>query len=311
MRRRTAAVTLAVALAALALRRAARAHARRLDVRDGLDPDGVVAGGAALGLTQAGGDRAALLLHGFGDTPQSLGFLAGYLHALGWTVRVPLLPGHGRTLRAFTGSTAAAWVAHARAEYAALRVRHETLAVVGQSMGGALAAILGAETLERPDALVLLAPYLEMPAHVRRAADAHPYWGPFVPLVGSRGARSILDAAARAESLAHGTVSGRLLAELRDVADRAQRALPAVTAPTLVVQSRRDHRITPDVCRRAVARLGSRHRRLVWVDEGGHVISVDRGRERVAQLVAEWLGSVTTAGVPEPAPAAVGRRERA
>lgn len=290
--RRAATITLLAALGALAARSAADRHRRRLDLRVGLGPDGIVGGGGPLALAGAD-DRAVLLLHGFGDTPQSLAFLAGWLHARGWTVHAPLLPGHGRTLRAFTGSTAAQWVAHARDAYAALRARHPTVAVVGQSMGGALAAVLAAETIDPPDALVLLAPYLEMPPRLRRLADAHPYWSPLLPLVGSRGARSILDTAAQAESLAYDAVSGRLLTELRAVVDRAGRALPAVHAPTLVVQSRRDHRIAPDACRRAVARLGARRRRLVWVDDGGHVLSADRGRERVAHLVAAWLAGAT------------------
>ncbi len=293
--RRAATITLLAALGALAARSAAHRHRRRLDRRVGLGPDGIVRGGGPIALAGAD-DRAVLLLHGFGDTPQSLGFLARRLHALGWTVHAPLLPGHGRTLRAFTRSTAGEWVAHARGAYAALRARHPTVGVVGQSMGGALAAVLAAETIDPPDALVLLAPYLEMPPRLRRLADAHPYWSPLLPLVGSRGTRSILDRAAQAESLAYDAVSGRLLAELRAVVDRAQQALPAVQAPTLVVQSRRDHRIAPDACRRAVARLGSRRRRLVWVDDGGHVLSVDRGRERVVHLVVSWLAEATPGG---------------
>src|SRR5688500_13670913 len=115
--RRAATVTLLAALGALAARSAVRRHRRRLDVRNGLGPDGIVGGAGPLAL-EGGGDRAALLLHGFGDTPQSLGFLAGWLQARGWTVHAPLLPGHGRTLRAFTQSGAAAWVAHARGAYA-------------------------------------------------------------------------------------------------------------------------------------------------------------------------------------------------
>src|SRR5688500_7618916 len=70
-------------------RRVERRVLRRLPLGD----DGVVRGAGALTL---GGDpgRAVLVLHGFGDTPQSVAELAHALHADGWTVRVPLLPGH-------------------------------------------------------------------------------------------------------------------------------------------------------------------------------------------------------------------------
>ena len=290
----TLAALVALTLAALAL--AARRRALRLqglphdaaprpgadDVRPGAEPITLPAPAGARD------DRAVLLLHGFGDTPQSVAYLAGYLQADGWTVRAPLLPGHGRTVRRFAASGAEAWIAHARAEYAALRRRHARVAVVGQSMGGALAALLAADA-PAPDALVLLAPYLAMPAHLRHLSRVHALWSPVLPFLASRGEGSILDAAERTRSLAYGVVSGRLLAELRTVAARAQAALPNISAPTLVVQSRRDHRIAPEACERAVARIGARRKRLVWLSEGGHVLTVDRGRERVFALVASWL----------------------
>lgn len=276
------------AAVAVRLRRSTlRRHGSLLDGRPGLGPDGVVAGGAAMVLP-ADGERAALVLHGFGDTPQSVGYLAGYLHGLGYAVHAPLFPGHGRTLRAFTRSGADAWIAHARDALGALRARHRHVVIVGQSMGGAIATILAAEA-PPPDAVVLLAPYLAMPTSLRHLARAHPLWSPLLPLVASGGERSILDEAERGRSLALGVVSGRMLAELRAVVERAAAALPRVTAPALVVQSRRDHRIAPDACAAAVRRLGSRRKHLVWLDEGGHVLAVDHGRERLFALAAAWL----------------------
>lgn len=286
-----ASITLALAgLALAARRRALRLHAPPLDGTTRA-PDDIRPGAEPIDLPappDARDDRAVLLLHGFGDTPQSLAYLAGYLQAAGWAVRVPLLPGHGRTVRRFAASRATEWIAHARAELVELRRRHARVAVVGQSMGGAIATILAAEP-PAPDAVALLAPYLAMPAHLRHLSRAHALWSPVLPFLASGGERSILDAAERARSLAYGVVSGRLLAELRMVVERAAAVLPRVVPPTLVVQSRRDHRIAPEACERAVARLGARRKRLVWLDEGGHVLAVDRGRERVFALVAAWL----------------------
>jgi carboxylesterase len=293
-------VGLAGAGAALVVRRLVlRRHRPLLDARPGLGADGIVAGGGAIDLPAPAGapphrrGHAALLLHGFGDTPQSMAYLAGYLNGLGYAVRAPLLPGHGRTLRAFTVSTADHWLAHARRELAHVRRRAERLVVVGQSMGGALAAVLAAEAANgpdgAPDALVLLAPYLAMPAHVHHLARTHRLWAPLLPLLPSRGEGSILDDAERAASLSLGVVSGPLLAELRRVVARATAALPRLAMPVLVVQSRRDSRIAPEACERAVARIGSRRKHLVWVDEGGHVLAVDRGRDRLFALAAEWL----------------------
>ena len=66
--------------------------------------------------------RAVLLLHGFGDTPQTLHYVADALHAAGYTVRAPLLPGHGRTLAAFGATRAKQWISAARDAYANGRI---------------------------------------------------------------------------------------------------------------------------------------------------------------------------------------------
>jgi carboxylesterase len=290
-RRLLATVALTAATITLVRTLALRRHRALLERRVGLGADGIVSGAAALDLPAPGGapvDRAVLLLHGFGDTPQSVAYLAGYLQGSGWAVRAPLLPGHGRTLRDFARSGAEAWIAHARDELARLRERVPRVVVVGQSMGGAIATVLAAEE-PGIDALVLLAPYLGMPDPIRHLARAWLLWEPLLPFVGAGGAASILDEAERARSLAYGAVSGRLLRQLLRVVERAEAAAPAVTVPTLLVQSRHDNRITPETCRRAFARLGSSRKRLVWLDDGGHVLAVDRGRDRLFALVAAWL----------------------
>ena len=95
-------------LAATALWRVAAARGRERAVERRLRPgqDGVIPGAGPIRLDRPGGAHAVLLVHGFGDTPQTLGYLARDLHARGYTVRAPLLPGHGRTLRAFAASRA-------------------------------------------------------------------------------------------------------------------------------------------------------------------------------------------------------------
>src|SRR5689334_14617971 len=153
-----------------------------------LGSNGIIVGAAPLDLP-ADGRHGVLLLHGFGDTPQTLGYLATFLHGQGWGIRVPLLPGHGRTLEAFAASRCADWIDLARAELAALRSRYETVSIVGLSMGGSLATILAGES---PDlrALVLLAPYLSMPTRLRRAANVHYVLGAIVPFLSGGGGQS-------------------------------------------------------------------------------------------------------------------------
>ena len=268
-----------------------RRHVTRIEqalsARLPISSSGVIAGAEGFELPHDGAP-AVLLLHGGGDTPQTLRQLATHLHDAGYAVDVPLLPGHGRTIREFASVTSDDWIATAREHYHRLRQRHDWVAIVGLSMGGALAVQLAADDPTLP-ALGLLAPYLAMPASTSRVAWAAPLWGLFVPYVRSASARSVHDATAAASSLAYGVFTARALYALRTTVLRATAALPRVQAPTLVVQSREDNRISVPDAERAFQRLGAREKRLVWIEGAGHVITVDYGRDRVFALIHEWL----------------------
>jgi carboxylesterase len=276
---------------------------REGQARLAVGPDGIIPGAGPIDLPVAGNGRApaALLLHGFGDTPQTLAYLAASLRGRGWSVRVPLLPGHGRTLVEWTRTRGADWLAAARDELEALRRAHESVALVGLSMGGALATLLAADDAAVSGgqaraplvALALIAPYLAMPSWMQRLASLHWMIGITTPYVGGdsgSGERpSIVDAVERERSLAYGATTPKLVHELALLVRAARVALPAVTAPTLLVQSHADNRIAPAVAEWALGALTVADKRLVWIDHGGHVITVDRGRDEVAATVGDWL----------------------
>jgi carboxylesterase len=252
-----------------------------------LGSDGVVEGAGEITLTRTGAP-GVLLLHGGGDTPQVLAELAAFLYGDGFTVRVPLLSHHGRRLAELGSASAANWRDDARREYEALRRAHDWVAVVGLSMGGALAIELAAESPELP-VLVLLAPYIAMPPSIQRAAAFSRYWGWAVPYFSSRGGASVHDKSAAAKGRGHGVFTPAALRALSEVVDGAARALPRVQAPTLVIQSRQDNRISMAAAEAAYARLGSSDKRFEWVEGAGHVITVDYGRERVFEMTRAWL----------------------
>jgi carboxylesterase len=244
---------------------------------------------------QEEGSPGVLLLHGFGDTPQTLALLARKLHKSGYSLYAPLLPGHGRNMDAFGKSRATDWIAASKSALAEMRRRHNSVFVVGLSMGGALAVLLAAELDDIP-ALVLIAPYLGMPRSLRLAASTHWAWERFVKEVNSRDPRSIRDPIEREKNLAYGAVTGRTLFELSKVVRLARRSLPRVKAPTLIIQSREDPRCPPEIAEFALQALGAREKKLIWTEGAGHIITVDYGRERVFTEVEQWLRMHTDRG---------------
>jgi len=88
----------------------------------------------------------------------------------------------------------------------ALREGHPWVAIVGQSVGGAL-ALDAAATDRQIGALVLLAPWVAMPSLFDRLARASAVWGPFTPYLPSLGGHSIHDPIARSKALTQGLVT--------------------------------------------------------------------------------------------------------
>jgi carboxylesterase len=292
-------LTLAAILIAVLLWRAGsrryieRAAAARLPVA----ASGIIPGAEPIDLAAPESAPGLLLLHGFGDTPQTLDHLARELHARGYGIFVPLLPGHGRTLREFRASGATAWLDAARRALEELEERHERVGIVGLSMGGALGAILAAEHADTR-ALVLLAPYLVPRERVRLVARTASLVGALTPYLSSRDERSIRDPIERARALGYGVSTPRLVAELVRVADRGLAALPGVRVPTLYIQSREDNRLDPEGAVRAFDAIGAQEKRLEWLTGAGHVITVDYGWRHVADTVGDWLDETLSGREP-------------
>jgi carboxylesterase len=266
-----------------------------MDDRQGGDTAAILPGAETIDL-QEEGSHGVLLLHGFGDTPQTLALLARRLRKSGYSVLAPLLPGHGRSMQSFAKSRANDWIATAGDAFIGMRSRHDSVSIVGLSMGGALAVLLAAEHQEIP-ALILIAPYIGMPRLLRIAAATHWLWRGMVGEVNARNPRSVRDPIEREKNLAYGAVTGRELHELSNVVRRARKSLSNVRAPTLIIQSREDPRCPPAVAEFALRTLGSKEKKLVWTEGAGHIITVDYGRDRVFGEVERWLNAHTNGGM--------------
>lgn len=251
--------------------------------------DGVIIGAEPIHLRGVR-SGAILLLHGYNDSPQAMAPLASALHDAGWTVDVPLLPGHGRSLQEFERSGARAWIDGATAAYQKLGTRHADVAVCGMSMGGALAFMLAAEH-EAIRAVIGIAPYL----HLSRATEGLLSLSR-VAVIGAKyvsrgGGRSLHDPVAAAKIIAYRASTPRLLRELARVTRAASDALPSVRQPVLVVQSRSDNRIPARSAARAFSRIGSSDKTIDWVTGAGHVLTLDYGHQAMEQRITAWLAA--------------------
>jgi esterase/lipase len=160
--------------------------------------------------------------------------------------------------------------------------------LAGLSMGGALAAIVAANAPRLP-ALVLLAPYVGMPRSLAMAARLHRLWGPFAGQFRAQSDLSIHDPGERAKNLAYGVTTASAIRQLLEVTRLARRALRSITAPTLILQSANDNRVSRKIARYAYRTIPASEKRLTFLERGGHIITVDHDRELVAAMVRDWF----------------------
>jgi pimeloyl-ACP methyl ester carboxylesterase len=105
-----------------------------------------------------GGAPAAVLVHGFGGTPDEMRGVAETLRRQGWTVEAVLLPGFGEDFSHLSERTHEQWVEAVVEPAARLRAEgHGPLLFAGYSLGSA--AALAASARVAPDAMVLIAPF--------------------------------------------------------------------------------------------------------------------------------------------------------
>jgi carboxylesterase len=203
-------------------------------------------------------------------------------------VHAPLYPGHGTTPQDFFTSTADDWIKCARDAHATLRARCNSLSIAGLSMGAAIAAILAADAPETKS-VILISPYLRMPRWVRLALSVRFVWARMAGSIEAKDLRSLQNPEERAKNLGYGVVNAHAMAQLSRVVKQGWAALPRVTSPALVIQSREDPRVSPATASAVHARLGANPKRLVWAEAGGHIITVDYGRERVFAETVGWI----------------------
>jgi carboxylesterase len=232
------------------------------------------------------GAGACLLIHGLGGGVYELQPLARVLHQQGWTVRGMNLPGHDQPAPWMPASTWPQWVDCVHTEYQRLRQDHEQVAVVGLSNGGLLALHLAAQV--RVSRLVLLAPFLGMSWWLYPLLYSVGYALPSLPRVHLPIADPEMEAQARQVCFFR-DFNLQAVRSALELQKMVKQSLPQITVPTLMMQSRQDQVVDPQASWTGFQELGSPEKHFHWLTDCNHIITLDRQRARVEQLVGDFL----------------------
>jgi carboxylesterase len=220
------------------------------------------------------GRIGVVLSHGFTGTPGSMRPWAEHLAAAGYTVRLPLLPGHGRDWRTANKSKWPQWYATIEAAYDELVTRCDTVFAFGLSMGGTLVTRL-AEQRSSVAGLVLVNPSYgterkdaAFARYIAWAVPSRPSIGGDIKKPGiaePAGDRTPIKAFVSLQNLWRVTLAD----------------LGTVRAPILMFRSRVDHVVEPMSGRLLMAGARSTTVHEVILEDSYHVATLDNDAEQI------------------------------
>jgi carboxylesterase len=241
------------------------------------------------------GDRARrgiLLVHGFTGSPVSLRPVAEMLARRGFTVDLPLLPGHGTTWRDMLPTRYDDWRQGAYRAATALRKRVDHLVLVGLSMGGTISLDLASGTDLKVDGVVTInAQILDRDG---LAVKLGPYIEKVLPLVPAALAGLTANDIAKPGVVEEAypwvpTAAGNSL--LRAL-PRVRIQLGRMPCPVLVMYSRNDHSVAPANSKALLELIKSPRLEHLVLERSYHVATLDYDQELIEERVTAFVDEV-------------------
>jgi carboxylesterase len=228
-------------------------------------------------------DTGVLVCHGFTGSPHSMRPWARYLAEQGWTVSLPLLPGHGTHWRDANRTSWRDWYGALDEAFTALRGRCGKVFVCGLSMGGGLALRLAEEHGDDVAGVVVVNPSVIM---VRWDTRLLPVLAPFVGSV-----KAIGNDIAKPDTLegAYERTPVKAAASLRAFHSVVRKDLHRVTQPLLLLRSARDHVVEPVNSKIVLASVKSADVTEVVLQDSFHVATLDHDAPRIFEASADFI----------------------
>lgn len=244
------------------------------------------------------GEVGVLLCHGFTGSPQSLRPWADHLAAAGYTVRLPLLPGHGTRWQDANRTGFSDWLATVATALAELRQRCRTVVVCGLSMGGTLTLRLAELHPDAIAGIVLVNPSI---LSLRWDMKFLPLIKHFVPALKGI-ASDIADPAAAEDGYDHTPL--KAADSLRRAWKVVRADLARVSMPVLLLHSKTDHVVEPENSRVLLEHITATDITEIVLERSFHVATLDYDAPTIFAASVDFIARVSASSQAGPAPAA-------
>ena len=223
-----------------------------------------------------------LLVHGFTGAPPSMRPWGEFLLSKGYTVRVPLLPGHGTKPEDLNKVKWQEWPAKVKSELEELLKACDQVFICGLSMGGAATLFVTAENNDRLSGIILVNPMINRSS---AALSLLPLWAKYLLAKMVKMRPSVGNDIKRPGITEHGydATASTGAYELFKMLKETRSKLKKITIPLQLFHSVQDH--TLPVCNTEIilAEIGSSSKSRIELVNSYHVATLDYDQELIYQ----------------------------
>lgn len=235
--------------------------------------------------TYKGGNKAVLLLHGFTGSTRDVKMLGKFLQQHGYTCHAPLYKGHGMEPNELIQTGPEDWWQDVIGGYNFLKAEgFKDIAVAGVSLGGIFSLRVGME-LSVNGIVSMCAPMQEKSIddlynRVRNYATVYMKFE-------GKDEEQIIDVLKKFEQTPMPS-----LKKLQQIIIDTRQKLDLITSPILVLQGCLDDSLYKESAQIIYNTVNAEDKQLKWYEQSGHIITLDKEREKVFEDVNTFLNTL-------------------
>lgn len=232
-----------------------------------------------------------LFVHGFTGGPYEGRELAKRIHReIGATVSVPLLPGHGTAPENLRGVHWLEWYGAVRQKYFELKENCDKVVVCGLSMGGALSLHLASH--HPVDGVISMAGAVflkDWRLHLLPLARH------IIPYQYKSKGPDMRNKELKQQLPSYRKYPVRSVDQLLGLLNHVREDLAEVTAPALLVHSRKDRTVHFDNLRYIYDHISSEQKEMLVLENSYHIVSLDVEKDQVFRKVISFVKTIVEA----------------
>jgi carboxylesterase len=231
-----------------------------------------------------------LLVHGFTGAPPSMRPWGEFLHSKGYTVRVPLLPGHGSTPEDLNDVKWQEWPDKVTNELRELQKACDTIFLVGLSMGGGTVLNVAESNNDVIKGIILVNPWIHLPGITVEISFLASRFKKMRSSVGGDIKRPGIS------EFGYDATPMRGVYQALKMLRVTRKNLGAITVPVQLFHSVEDHTLPVSNTEIILAEIASKDKTRIELVNSYHVATLDYDQELIFQNSLTFIEGLTAGG---------------